>query len=65
MPKINRAFYLDITPEQFVQACSPMEREELRLILDSPRYRDQKGREERIHNMMETYRNDQLNFKNP
>ena len=35
MPKINKIFHLEITPEQFVQSCCLLELEELSLALSS------------------------------
>lgn len=39
MPKIQKVFTLEITPEQFLNACSSEELQELDLLLSSPRYR--------------------------
>lgn len=35
MPKINKIFHLEITPQQFVENCSMLELQELSLLLDS------------------------------
>jgi hypothetical protein len=34
MPTLNKVYTLTITPEQFVEACSDVELEELQLLLD-------------------------------
>lgn len=34
MPKIERQFTLEITPERFVDACSDIEIQELAILLD-------------------------------
>lgn len=34
MPKIERIFTLEITPERFVDACSDIEIQELALLID-------------------------------
>lgn len=39
MPKINKVFYLEVTPEQFLYACSAIELKEIQLLLQSHRYR--------------------------
>lgn len=39
MPKLNKQFYLEVTVEQFLEACSPLELQELELLLQRPRYR--------------------------
>jgi hypothetical protein len=38
MPKINRQFHLEVTVEQFLQACTPTEIKELDILLASPKY---------------------------
>lgn len=38
MPRIDKVLSLDITPEQFLNACSADELKELDLLLSSPRY---------------------------
>ncbi len=35
MPKIQKSFELSVTPEQFLQACSLLELQEVELLLDS------------------------------
>ncbi|MFN3758463.1 MAG: hypothetical protein ACK4SF_04530 [Algoriphagus aquaeductus] len=35
MPKINKSFHLEITVEQFLNACSLLELQEVELLLDS------------------------------
>ena len=45
MPKIDKLYTLEVTPEKFLNACSATELQELELLLYSPRYRDKlKGR---------------------
>lgn len=38
MPKIERFFTLEVKPEQYLNACSPTELQELALLISSPRY---------------------------
>jgi hypothetical protein len=38
MPRIDKIFTLEITPEQFLKACSAHELIELDMLLQSPRY---------------------------
>jgi hypothetical protein len=38
MPKLSKSFHLEITVEQFLNACSASELKELDLLLSSPRY---------------------------
>ncbi|MDP2188538.1 MAG: hypothetical protein Q8J69_07635 [Sphingobacteriaceae bacterium] len=38
MPKINKHFELDVTPERFLEACSVTELQEVELLLYSPRF---------------------------
>ncbi|WP_417365602.1 hypothetical protein [Flavobacterium beibuense] len=38
MTKIQKAFTLEITPEQFLNSCSPGELMELEVLILSPRY---------------------------
>ena len=38
MAKVQKMFSLEITPEQYLNNCSDIEREELRLLLMSPRF---------------------------
>lgn len=49
MPRIEKLFTLDITPERFLNACDATELRELELLLGSPRY-------QRIINDQETLR---------
>ncbi len=39
MPKISKQFFLEVTPEQFLNACSQDEVYELWLLINSNRYR--------------------------
>lgn len=39
MPKIQKQFHLEVTPEQFLNACSQDEVYELWLLINSNRYR--------------------------
>lgn len=41
MPKINQLNTIDITPEKFLNACSPEELYELQLLLSSAKYQEQ------------------------
>lgn len=45
MPNINKVFTLEVTPERFLQACSPGELHEVELLLQSPRFRNRMGDE--------------------
>jgi hypothetical protein len=45
MPKIEKVFTLDITPERFVSACSDTELFELYLLIDSEVLRREKKKE--------------------
>jgi hypothetical protein len=38
MPKIDKILSLEITPEQFLNACSPNELQEIYLLIQSSRY---------------------------
>lgn len=38
MPKLNKIYTLTITPEQFIEACSDIELQELQMLLDAPRF---------------------------
>lgn len=38
MPKIEKVFSLEITPERFLIACSPEELMEIDMLLSSPRF---------------------------
>jgi hypothetical protein len=38
MPTITQQNFIDITPEKFLEACSPVELMELDLLLGSPRF---------------------------
>ncbi|MBV7268395.1 hypothetical protein [Winogradskyella luteola] len=38
MPKIIKQFELDVTPERFLNACSPEELYEVELLITSPRF---------------------------
>lgn len=38
MPKIIKQFDLDVTPERFLNACSPQELIEVELLITSPRF---------------------------
>lgn len=40
MPNIQKIFTLEVTPEKFLQACTPQEIYELHLQLQSPRYQN-------------------------
>lgn len=40
MPKMSKQFYLEVTVEQFLEACSAVELQELELLLQRPRYRN-------------------------
>lgn len=41
MPEITKIHKIDITPERFLEACSPTELYELNLLLQSERYQQQ------------------------
>lgn len=56
MPKINKAFHLEVTVEQFLNACSAIELKELDLLLCSPRYQSKmNGVEKAINELAETH----------
>ncbi|ATC35572.1 hypothetical protein [Elizabethkingia anophelis] len=38
MPKLNRTYTLEITPEQFLNSCSPVELQEISLLLNNNFY---------------------------
>ena len=38
MPKIDKIFQLEVTPEQFLRNCSPVELVEVDLLIQSPFY---------------------------
>jgi hypothetical protein len=38
MPRIDKIFTLEITPEQYLEACSAVELITLDMLLQSPRY---------------------------
>lgn len=38
MPTINKLFYLDVTPEKYLEACSPKEIIETWLLISSERF---------------------------
>lgn len=38
MPKINKILTLEITPEQYLNNCSPLELREIDLLIQSPTY---------------------------
>lgn len=40
MPEINKVFTLKITPEQFLNACSPLELQEVELLIGQGRYQE-------------------------
>lgn len=39
MPTLNKVYTLTIAPEQFIEACSDIELQELQFLLDAPRWR--------------------------
>lgn len=41
MPTLNKTYTLTITPEQFLEACSAIELQELDLLIQTPRYAHQ------------------------
>jgi hypothetical protein len=45
MPKIDKVFTIDITPERFLAACSDTELYELYLLIDSEVLRREKRKE--------------------
>ena len=46
MPEIQKVFHLSISPERFLDACSPTELQEIDLLIQAPRYRNQMKMEE-------------------
>lgn len=38
MPKITKQFELEVTPERFLNACTPEELLEVELLITSPRF---------------------------
>ncbi|MGB8706239.1 MAG: hypothetical protein WCD31_14530 [Gillisia sp.] len=40
MPRINKQFTLDVSPERFLDACSADELIEVEILLSSPRYQN-------------------------
>ena len=55
MPKIQKVYSLEITPEQFLKACDPCELREVDLLLSSPQYARKMNEGESI-NLEEEYR---------
>jgi len=47
MPQINRTLYLEITVEQFLNACSPLELREVDILIQSNRYIKKMNEEEK------------------
>ena len=45
MPKIVRMFDLEVRPEQFLEACSPLELIEIDHLLSAPRFQQKMSRE--------------------
>lgn len=52
MPKIEKIFTLEITPEKFVSACSNIELQELSLLLDKEFARRKIGQEPEPQNFI-------------
>lgn len=44
MPELNKNFKLEITPEQFLNACSDTELQEIDLLLNRTEYQEKMGR---------------------
>jgi len=40
MPRLQKQFNLEVTPEQFLHACSGIELQELELLIQAPRFRE-------------------------
>lgn len=49
MPKINQLSIIDITPERFLESCSPTELREIDHLIQAPRFRVRMEQEEEPH----------------
>lgn len=38
MPKITQIHLIEISPEKFLEACNPVELQEIELLISSPRF---------------------------
>ncbi len=45
MPRIQKSYTLEVTVEQFLNACSDLELQELELLLYSPQYQQRMNKE--------------------
>lgn len=52
MPKISKMYTLEITPEQFLDNCSALELNEIRMLIQSPRYNKQPEHYEVMENKL-------------
>lgn len=53
MPTINKAFTLSISPEQFLNACSDVEKQELALLLNKPQNQVQEPKQVLIQQIID------------
>jgi len=44
MSQINKLFHIEVTPEKFLEACSPEELIEVDLLLNQHRFQEKMGR---------------------
>lgn len=63
MPKLNKAFTVEITPEQFLNACSHTELVELDLLLNSPRFQRKMDTDHLYAEDLEEYKKNVENWK--
>lgn len=51
MPKIDKIFSLEITPEQFLNNCSDLELQELDILIQNPRFANRINSKDQIKNL--------------
>jgi hypothetical protein len=52
MPRIEKVYTLEVTPEKFLEACSPLELVEVKLLLSSGRFQYRTGNEIEYLNLL-------------
>lgn len=57
MPTIQKIFLLDMSPQKFLDACTPEELIEVELLISSPQYQSI------IHNHIKQYGNESSNLQ--
>ena len=53
MPKIDKIFSLEITPEQFLSKCSAIELQEINILIQSPRFANRISEIEHQHKTLQ------------